>query len=112
MSPLISKGGASQITSLKHVLRANTTGAKPISDWLANGKTAIMFSIEGRSPQKRGLGYVFIDDFCYSVDYDERDKYWLVIRGEPARSACYHGSVEQLRRAIKETLDGKAVNVP
>jgi hypothetical protein len=106
------KGGASHIASLKHVLRANTAGVKPIREWMASGKSAIMFSIEGRAPQKRGLAYVFIDNFCYSVDYDEKDQYWLVIRGEASLSACYHGSVEQLRKAIKETLDGKTVKVP
>jgi hypothetical protein len=106
------KGGASHIASLKHVLRGNTADVKLIRDWMATGKSAIMFSIEGGAPKKRGLAYVFIDNFCYSVDYDEKDEYWLVIRGEASLSACYHGSVEQLRKAIKETLDGKTVKVP
>jgi hypothetical protein len=105
-----SKGGKSKITSFKHVIPADTPGSKPILDWIEDGKTAVMFTIE--SDSLRGIGYVFIDDYCYSVDYNQKDKHWVVIRGEQGMSACYHGSVEQLQKTIKDILDGKEVKVP
>jgi hypothetical protein len=104
------KGGKSAITSFKHVIPTDAPGAKPILDWIADGKTAVMFSIEIDS--LRGIAYVFIDDYCYSVDYNQKDKHWLLIRGEPDMSACYHGSIEQLQKLIKDVLEGKEVKVP
>jgi hypothetical protein len=107
------KGGESEITSFKHVIRTGAEGVKPILDWAENGKTAVMFSIEAKPrAATRGLGYVFIDEYCYSVDYNSSGKYWLLIRAEPGMSACYHGSVEKLQEAIKDVLDGKEVKVP
>lgn len=103
------KGGPSRIRSFKHVLRAEAPGAKPIFDWAKEGKAAVMFSIEADAA---GLGYVFIDRYCYSVDYNSRGKYWLLIRGEPGRAACYYGTVEQLRQTVRDLLDGKEVAVP
>jgi hypothetical protein len=98
-----------QVTPFKHVLSTDVEGTKPILDWAEEGKTAVMFSIES---QELGIGYVFIDDHCYSVDYNRAGKYWLLIRAEPGMSACYHGSVERLRAIIKDILDGKEVMVP
>ena len=104
------KGGKSAITSFKHVIPSDAPGAKPILDWIADGKTAVMFSIE--SDSLRGIAYVFIDDYCYSVDYNQKNKHWLLIRVEPDMSACYHGSVEQLQKLIKDVLESKEVDVP
>jgi hypothetical protein len=107
------KGGKSEITSFKHVIRADADGTRPILEWLKDGKTAVMFSIEGKTGGGAlGVGYVFIDEYCYSVDYNNAGKYWLLIRAEPGMSACYHGTVEQLRDAVKDILDGKEVKVP
>ncbi|MCI0638632.1 MAG: hypothetical protein L0Y70_06130 [Gemmataceae bacterium] len=103
------KGERSQISSFKHVIRADTEGVKPIQDWMSEGKTAVMFTQEGGG---RGLGYVFIDHFCYSVDYNTLGKYWLALRGEPALGACFHGQVDVLRKAVQDTLAGKVVEVP
>jgi hypothetical protein len=103
------KGGKSPITSFKHVIPADAQASKPILDWMEEGKTAVMFSIESES--KMGCGYVFIDEYCYCVDYNAKEKYWLVSRGEPNMSACYHGSVEELQKLIKDTLDGKEVKL-
>jgi hypothetical protein len=107
------KGEKSQITSFRHVIRADADGAKPILDWAEDEKTAVMFFIETKpgGPAK-GIGYVVIDDYCYSVNYTTEGKYWLLIRGEPGMSACYHGSVKQLREAVKDILAGKEVKVP
>lgn len=60
----------------------------------------------------RGIAYVFIDDYCFSADYNAEGKFWLLIRGEPGLSACYHGSVERLREAVRGILAGKEVKVP
>jgi len=103
------KEGKSPITSFRHVLRTDADAARTIFDWLEEGETAVMFSIEGGGG---GIGYVFIDQYCYSVDYNSSGKYWLMIRGEPGMSACYYGSVERLQEAVKDILDGKEVKVP
>ena len=107
------KGVQPQIDSFEHKIRTDAEKAKPILDWAKEGKTAVMFFIEAkRGDLMIGIGYVFIDEYCYTVDYNSAGKYWLMIRAEPGMSACYHGSVKRLREAVKDTLDGKAVNVP
>lgn len=113
----ILKDGKSKIASFKLLVRPKATGTKPILDWLKEGKRAVMFSIEGQAGKDmrgimRGLAYVFIDDYCFSADYNADGKFWLLLRGEPELSACYHGSVERLREAVKDTLAGKKVKVP
>ncbi len=96
------------IPTFKHVLRIDAEGTKPILEWFAKGKTAVMFSIEAKT---HGIGYVFIDDYCYSADYNSDSKCWILIRAEPTMSACYFGSTEKLRTTIKDILDGKEVKV-
>src|SRR5262245_57831284 len=100
------------IKSFRHVIRTDVEGAKLILDWMDKGKKAIAFSIEtkeGFAPM--GIAYVFIDNYCYTVDH-YKDKTWMLIRTEPGMSACYHGSVEQLRELVKQILDGKDIKVP
>ncbi len=102
-----------QITSFKYVIRPGADGTKPLLDWIENKKTAVMFSIEGMSENDfGGIGYVFIDNYCYTFDYNKGGKYWFLIRAEPGMSDCYHGTTEQLRSLIKDILDGKEVKVP
>jgi hypothetical protein len=103
------KGQQSQVKSFKHVIRTDAEGVKPILDWVGSRKRALMFWIEGGGI---ACGYVFIDDYCYSVDYNRRGEYWLMIRADPQMSACYHGSVERLQKPTKDVLDGKEVKVP
>src|SRR5262245_37175308 len=53
------KGDRSQITSFKHVIRTNIEGVKPILDWVKDGKSAVMFSVESKpGGATRALGYV------------------------------------------------------
>ncbi len=104
------KGKSEKEMPFKHVIPAETKGAKPIFDWVADGKQAVMFTIEGKGPI--ACGYVFIDKFCYSVDYNKRGDFWLLIRVDPEMAACFHGSVETLRKVAKDILDGKEVKVP
>jgi hypothetical protein len=107
------KPAKSAITSFKTVLRAETEGTKAVLEWAKEDKTAVMFAIEGNNgTTELGIAYVFIDDYCYTADYNRHGKYWLMIRGEPGMSACYHGSVDDLRKLIKDVLDGKEVKVP
>jgi hypothetical protein len=103
------KGEKSQIKSFKHVIRTDAEGVKPILDWVGNGKRAVMFWIEGG---EIACGYVFIDDYCYSVDYNKRGEYWQMIRADPQMSACYDGSAEKLQQLTRDILDGKEVKVP
>ena len=107
------KDRKAQIDSFKHVLRTEAEGVKPILDWVDDGKTAVMFSIETQPGfAALGIGYVFIEKYCYSVDYNRKGKYWFLVRAEPQMSACYHGSVEQLGQLIPDILGGKEVTVP
>lgn len=111
--PEILKDAGSKITSFKVVVRNETTGTKPIWDSAQEGKLAVMFSIEGKTREaQRAIAYVFIDDYCFTADHNAEGKYWLMIRGEPGMSACYHGSAEKLRGLIKDILGGKDVQVP
>ena len=107
------KGKNPRITSFRHAVRADAGGVKPVLDWVGNGKRAVMFSVEA-DPRGTPMacGYVFIDDYCYSVDYNRGGEYWLLVRAEPHMSACYHGSAEQLQRLARDILDDKDVKVP
>jgi hypothetical protein len=86
-------------------------GAKTILEWAKEDRTAVQFAIEAPGGAM-ACGYVFFDDNCYSVDYNRSGKYWYVMRAEPAMSACYHGSVDDLKKLVKDVLDGKEVKVP
>src|SRR5262249_34153620 len=88
------KGEKSQTKSFKHALRTDAEGVKPILDWVGDGKRAVMFWIEGGGI---ACAYVFLDEYCYSVDYNRQGEYWLMIRADPQMSACYHGSAERLQ---------------
>jgi hypothetical protein len=102
------KGKKSSIKSFKHLIRKEAEGVNPILDWAGDRKQAVMFTIEAGI----ACGYVFIDDYCYSVDYNRNREYWLLIRAEPKMSGCYHGSVKRLQKLTKDVLDGKDVKVP
>jgi hypothetical protein len=103
------KGENPMDMSFKHAIRKDADGVKPIYDWVGDGKRAVMFTIEGNGI---ACGYVFIDEFCYSVDYNQKGDFWLLIRVDPEMSACFHGSVEQLQKVAKDLLNGKDVKVP
>jgi hypothetical protein len=103
------KGKNSKEMSFKHAIGKDADGVKPIFDWVEDGKRAMMFTIEGG---EIACGYVFIDEFCYSVDYNKKGDYWLVIRVDPELSACFYGTVKQLQKVTKDLLDGKEVKVP
>jgi hypothetical protein len=107
------KGEQSPITSFKHVIHPDAERVKPIFDWAAVGKTAVMLSAENKpgSPVQ-GRGYVFIDEYCYTVDFNIPGKYWLMLRAEPELSSRYYGPVDRLREAVKDILDGKEVKAP
>ena len=103
------KGKAPGGTLFRRAIGKESKGTKPIFDWVADGKQAVMFTIEGGAI---ACGYVFIDKFCYSVDYNRRGKYWLLIRVDPEMGATFHGTVETLRKVTKDLLAGKEVKVP
>ncbi len=103
------KGKNAKGMSFKHAIHKDADGAKPIFDWVGDRKQAAMFTIEGNGI---ACGYVFIDKFCYSVDYNQRGDFWLMIRVDPEMSACFHGTVETLQKVTKDLLDGKEVKVP
>lgn len=103
------KGKTPSGALFKHALGKATKGTKPIFDWVADGKQAVMFTIEGGDI---ACGYVFIDKFCYSVDYNRRGDFWLLIRVDPEMGATFHGTVETLQKVTKDLLAGKEVKVP
>ena len=103
------KGKTPPGKSFKHAIPADTAGAKPIFDWVGDGKRAVMFTIEWND---LACGYVFIDEFCYSVDYNAKGDFWLLIRVDPEQAACYHGTADRLRDVATDLLAGKEVRVP
>jgi hypothetical protein len=103
------KGETPKGMSFRHAIRKDFAGVKPIFDWVADGKRAVMFTIEGGAI---ACGYVFIDKFCYSVDYNRQGDFWLLIRVDPEMAACFHGSVETLQTVTRDLLAGKEVPVP
>jgi hypothetical protein len=103
------KGANPKGMAFKHAIRKDIAGVMPIYDWVGDKKRAVMFTIEGNGI---ACGYVFIDEFCYSVDYNTKGDFWLLIRVDPELSATYHGSAEQLQKVAKDLLDGKDVKVP
>ncbi len=105
------KGKTPEGTTFKHVIKKANKGTKPIFDWVADGKQAMMFTIE-TGPTGIACGYVFIDKYCYSVDRNGTGEFWLVFRTDPEMAATFFGSVETLRKITKDLLAGKTVKVP
>jgi hypothetical protein len=105
------KGKTPEGTTFKQVIGRESKGTKPIFDWVADGKQAMMFTIE-TGPTGIACGYVFIDGYCYSVDRNGTGEFWLLIRTDPEMAATFHGTVETLRQVTKEILAGKKVQVP
>jgi hypothetical protein len=103
------KGKTADGASFRHAIGQETNKTKPIFDWVADGMQAVMFTIEGGGI---ACGYVFIDDFCYSVDHNRKEDFWLLIRVDPEMRATFHGPVETLRNVTKDLLAGKEVKVP
>ena len=99
------------ITAFKNVIDPKAKGVQPIFDWLKKGKKAVMFTLER---EKTGIacGYVVIDQFWYSVDYNVKGEYWAFLRADPHLSAVYSGDVEKLIPLVKDLLAGKKVDVP
>jgi len=107
------KGGKvkNAITSFKQVIDPKAKGVLPIFDWLKKGKKAVLFTIES-DKTGGGCGYVVIDDYWYSVDYNVKGEYWAFLRADPHLSAVYSGDVEKLVPLVKDLLAGKKVDVP
>lgn len=105
------KGKTPDGATFKHVIRKETEGTKPILDWVAEGKQAMMFTIE-TGPTGIACGYVFIDNYCYSVDRNGSGEFWLVFRTDPEMAATFLGTVEALQKITKDLLAGKDVTVP
>jgi hypothetical protein len=103
------KGKTPDCMSFRHAIGKESKGSKPIFEWVADGKQAILFTIEGGDI---ACGYVFIDDFCYSVDYNRKGEFWLLVRVDPEMRATFHGTVDTLRDVTKDILAGKEVKVP
>jgi hypothetical protein len=103
------KGANPKGMSFRHALGKVAARAKPIFDWVGDGKRAVMFTIEGG---EIACGYVFIDRFCYSVDYNRKGDFWLLIRVDPEMASCFDGTVETLQKVTKDLLTGKEVKVP
>ena len=104
------KGKTPEGKSFRHVIGKETKETKPIFDWVADGKQAVMFTIEGTGPI--ACGYVFIEKFCYSVDHNKRGDFWLLIRADPEQAATFHGTTQTLQKVTTDILAGKEVKVP
>jgi hypothetical protein len=105
------KGKTPEGTTFKHVIGKENKATKPIFDWVADGKQAVMFTIE-TGPTGIACGYVFIDRYCYSVDRNRTGDFWLLIRTDPEMAATFLGTVETLQKITKDVLADKDVKVP
>ncbi len=105
------KGKTPAGTTFKHVIGKENRGTRPILDWVADGKQAMMFTIE-TGPTGVARGCVFIDKYCYSVDRNATGEFWLLIRMDPEMAATFFGTVETLHKITKDLLAGKDVKVP
>ena len=105
------KGKTPDGTTFKHVIGKYDKAKKPIFDWMADGKQAMMFTIE-TGATGIACGYVFIDKYCYSVDRNGTGEFWLLIRVDPEMAATFFGTVETLQKITKDVLAGKDVKVP
>ncbi len=109
------KGIKAEKAKFKHVFADGLKGQKPILDWLEEGKKVVMFTIEVRTKENDLLscGYVFIDKYCYSVDYSPKTEAYYVFRTDPELAAIFNGTVEQLQTVTKDLLAGKKdVKIP
>jgi hypothetical protein len=104
------KGKTPEGTLFKHVIGKEDKGTKPIFDWVADGKQAMMFTIE-TGATGIACGYVFIDNYCYSVDRNGTGEFWLLVRTDPEMAATFFGTVETLQKTTKDLLAGKDVKV-
>jgi hypothetical protein len=103
----------SGVTSFRLVVPPDAPGRKPVLEWMAVGNSVVLFSSEGDSGENtRALGYAFIDEGCYLVDYNAAGAFWLFVRAEPQLSACYHGPSKALRMYLKLILEGKEPKIP
>lgn len=105
------KGKTPAGATFKHVIGKEDKATKPIFDWVANGKQAVMFTIEADTADI-ACGYVFIDKYCYSVDRNGTGEFWLLIRVDPEMAGTFYGTVETLQKITKDLLAGKEVKVP
>ncbi|HEV3439514.1 MAG TPA: hypothetical protein VG122_19270 [Gemmata sp.] len=105
------KGKTPEGTLFKHAIGKQTKETNPIYDWVGDGKQALMFTLEAKESDI-ACGYVFIDEFCYSVDHNKRGNFWLLIRVDPEMGAILYGKVETLQQVTKDLLAGKEVKVP
>jgi hypothetical protein len=107
-------GPDDKVKSFRHAIPAESDEGKPILEWVAKDKTAVMFTLEsgGQAISARACGYVFIDENCYSVVYNKAGDYWAFIRAEPEMSTCFFGKVDQLPKIVRDVLAGKDVKVP
>jgi hypothetical protein len=106
-------GPDDKVRSFRHVVPVDGDSGKPVLEWVAKDKTAVMFTLEqGPVVSARACGYVFIDANCYSLVYNKAGDYWAFIRMEPQMSACFFGTVDVLAKVVRDHLAGKEVKAP
>lgn len=107
------KGEKPAIQSFKTLLKPDADNATAILDWLAQDKQAVLFTLESPDPNATlACGYVFIDDLCFSVDYNTHGQFWQMLRVEPPLAACYKGPVADLIPKVKALLQDKSTTRP
>jgi len=105
------KGKTPDGATFKHVIGKEDKGTKPIFNWVADGKQAMMFTIEAGTTGI-ACGYVFIDKYCYSIDRNGTGEFWRLVRVDPEMAATFLGTVETLKTITKDLVAGKDVKVP
>jgi hypothetical protein len=107
------KGANPTIQSFKTLLKPEAENAKTITDWLGQNKQAVLFTLESADPKANiACGYLFIDDLCFSVDYNTPGQFWQMLRVEPALAICHKGAVADLIPKVKIQLAEKPATPP
>jgi len=107
------KGDKPAIQSFKMVLKTNAENANAIADWLAQDKKAVIFTLESSDPNANiACGYIFIDNLCFSVDYNTHAQFWQMLRVEPPLASCHKGPVADLIPKVKAQLANKSTTRP
>lgn len=103
----------SAIVAFRLAVRPDADNGKTVLDKLPVGARAVLFSREeGEGKRTKGYGYLFLDEFGLSVDYNAAGDVWLYLRAEPNLSVTYHGSATELPALVKSVLAGQEVKVP
>jgi hypothetical protein len=107
--PLKAEGVLPDGAHMKQVIGSNVLGAKIIFDWVAEGKTAVLFA---KDFGLKSAAHVYIDGYWYFLSWNRDAKCWFATNGEPTMLVRYCGTPDKLGEVLPTILRGDEVVVP